>query len=336
MRWHSLPARRRASSPASPGARRQPISLVAPECLPGAATGTGPLTRSASPAPTAIARALVANPQLQIAGAQAHQARARKVQGVALPDPTFGAELDNSKAPFGIGGDTGRILGASITVPFFDKFRLNGRIGSAGIQQSQFDSVAVRQSIASQTLADLRLAARGAAPSGQPRQADSLARDFATKTRARFDAGTVARLDVINADVAVGQVGNELIANERDIANARSSLESPARAAPLGAPIATADSLDVPPPLPELAVLEAAALRSRPELASLQSQRTGARATTQLAREFWLPDLTIGVSTGLPGRSDARVPDHHDLVSYSAALLESQQGRDRPGQVPRG
>ena len=38
------------------------------------------------------------------------------------------------------------------------------------------------------------------------------------------------------------------------------------------------------------------ALRNRPELASLQSQRNGARATTQLAREFWYPDLSIGVA----------------------------------------
>ena len=173
---------------------------------------------------TAVVRALAANPQLLIAGAQAQQARARKVQGVALPDPTFAAEWDNSPAPFGIGGGNGRILGASITVPFFDKFRLNGRIGSAGIHQSEFDSAAVRQAIASQTLQTYDSLLASLRHQANLHQADSLARDFATKTRARFDAGTVARLDVVNADVAVGQVGNQLIANERDIANARASL----------------------------------------------------------------------------------------------------------------
>lgn len=266
-----------------------PELAVAPECQ-LAASDTSCVSRGA-----AIARAVVANPQLRVAGAQADQARAHKVQSVALPDPIFAAELDNSKAPFGVGGYTGKVVGASITVPFIDKFRLNGNIGTAGIQQSQFDSVTVRQAIVSQTsqtydslLAALRRRAN-------LRQGDSLARDFAAKTRARFDAGTVARLDVVNAEVAVGQVGNDLIANERDIANARSSLNR-LLGRRLGAPIFAADSLAVPLSLPDLDVLEQSALRHRPELASLQSQRNGARATTQLAREFWLPDLTVGIS----------------------------------------
>lgn len=280
--------------PGQPGST-SPDVLVAPECLPVASAGTAPGDTLCVTRATAVVRALAANPQLLIAGAQAQQARARKVQGVALPDPMFAAEWDNSPGPFGLGGGNGRILGASITVPFFDKFRLNGRIGTAGIHQSEFDSAAVRQAIASQTLQTYDSLLASLRHQANLHQADSLARDFAVKTRARFDAGTVARLDVVNADVAVGQVGNQLIANERDIANARASLNRLLGRA-LGAPIATADSLYVPPPLPDLAALEAAGVRNRPELASLQSQRNGARATTQLAREFWYPDLSIGVA----------------------------------------
>jgi outer membrane protein TolC len=271
-----------------------PERAVVPECTPRAAD-TSCVTRSG-----AVARALAANPQLQIAGAQANQARARKVAGVALPDPTFGAELDNSKAPLGIGGYTGKVVGASITIPFVDKFRLNGRIGNAGIRQSQFDSVAVQQSIASQTSQTYDSLLAALRHEANLHQADSLARDFATKTRARFEAGTVARLDVVNADVAVGQVGNDLIANERDIANARSSLNR-LLGRPLGAPLGTADTLSVPLPVPDLETLEDAALRHRPELASLESQRAGARAATSLAKEFWLPDLTVGFSKDFLG-----------------------------------
>ena len=266
-----------------------PGLVIAPECTPRAGDSVC-VTRTA-----AIARALIANPQLRIAGAQADQARAGKVQAVALPDPTLGAELDNSKAPFGLGGYTGKVVGASITVPFIDKFRLNGRIGNAGIAQSQFDSITVRHAIASQTSQSYDSLLAALRHRADLREADSLVRDFATKTQARFDAGTVARLDVINANVAVAQVGNDLITNERDIANARASLNR-LLGRPLGAPIAAGDSLGVPAGLPQLADLEAAALRNRPELASLQSQRAGAHATTQLAKEFWLPDLTVGIS----------------------------------------
>ena len=263
--------------------------MLAPECTPRVAD-TICVTRAA-----AIARAVRTNPQLQIAGAQADQARARRVQGVALPDPVFGANLSNSKAPFGIGGYTGKVVGASITVPFIDKFRLNGKIGSAGIQQSQFDSITVRQAVASQTLQTYDSLLAALRRQANLRQADSLARDFAAKTRTRFDAGTVARLDVVNADVAVGQVGNDLIAVERDIGNARSSLNR-LLGRHLGAPIEAADSLGVPAPLPDLPELEAAAFSRRSELASLRSQRAGAHAGTQLAKEFWLPDLTVGFS----------------------------------------
>jgi cobalt-zinc-cadmium efflux system outer membrane protein len=39
-----------------------------------------------------------------------------------------------------------------------------------------------------------------------------------------------------------------------------------------------------------------AAVAARPELGSLKSQEEGARAASGLAREYWLPDLTVGIS----------------------------------------
>jgi cobalt-zinc-cadmium efflux system outer membrane protein len=308
-----------------------PEPTIAPECTPRVGD-TSCVTR-----PGAVARALAANPQLQVAGAQANQARARKVAGVALPDPTLGAELDNSRAPFGIGGYTGKVVGASITIPFVDKFRLNGRIGNAGIRQSQFDSVTVQQSIASQTSQTYDSLLAALRHQANLHQADSLARDFATKTRARFEAGTVARLDVVNADVAVGQVGNELITNERDIANARSSLNR-LLGRPLGAPLSTADTLSVPPPVPDLATLEDAALRNRPELASLESQRAGARASTSLAREFWLPDLTVGYSKDfladpVPGYFTTGISMPIPLLYFNHSKGEIAEARYRESEL---
>jgi cobalt-zinc-cadmium efflux system outer membrane protein len=277
-----------------------PETVVPPECAtpvhPTAAhdsvTRDQPVCLSRS---GAIALALAANPQIEIAGAQAQQARALKIAGVALPDPVGSVEWDGSPAPFGIGGQIDRIVGATITVPFIDKFRLNGRIGTAGIHQSEFDSVAVRQAIASQTAQTYDSLLSALRHHVNLIEADSLAQDFLRKTQARFDAGTVARLDVVNAQVAVAQERNAMIANTRDIANARASLNRLV-GRPLGAPVLTSDSLTVPPALPDQGMLAAAALRNRPELASLQAQLTGARATTSLAREFWLPDFTLGVS----------------------------------------
>jgi outer membrane protein TolC len=126
------------------------------------------------------------------------------------------------------------------------------------------------------------------------REARTLAADFLRRTQARFDAGTAARLDVIQAQVGVAQSDNDLIANERDLANAQASLNRTLGRV-IGAPIAPTDSLSVPPALPDSVDLERIALSNRPELAIIQNRQQGARATTSLVKEFWLPDLNFAV-----------------------------------------
>jgi outer membrane protein TolC len=126
------------------------------------------------------------------------------------------------------------------------------------------------------------------------REALTLANDFLVRTQARFNAGTAARLDVVQAQLSVAQAQNDLIANERDLANAQASLNR-ILGRVIGAPISPVDSLDVPPALPDSSNLEQIALANRPELAILQNQRQGAHLTTSLTKEFWLPDLNFAV-----------------------------------------
>jgi cobalt-zinc-cadmium efflux system outer membrane protein len=123
----------------------------------------------------------------------------------------------------------------------------------------------------------------------------TLTEAFLAKTQARFEAGTAPRLDVIKARVDVAQAENDLIANGRDIVNARAALNR-LLDRPLGAPLTVSDTLALPPDLPRLEALEAAAFASRPDLVGLQRQQEGARATTALAKEYWLPDVIFGLS----------------------------------------
>ncbi len=243
----------------------------------------------------AIALALASNPQLQVAQALTAQARARRVEAVAIPDPDFGVSFEQSSGIFGAGGGAARVVGATLTVPFPDKFRLRGKVGTADVKSAEYDAALTRQTIASATsqVYDSLLAALRR--QRDRREGKALAEDFARKTEARFNAGTTARLDVIKARVDVAQAGNELITSDRDIINARAALNR-LLGRPLGAAVGAADSLGVPPPLPELARLEPAALGARPELASLKSQQEGARAAITLAKEYWLPDIIVGVS----------------------------------------
>ena len=242
-----------------------------------------------------IAEALARNPQLDVAREQTAEARARRVTAVAVPDPAFTAAYDQATGPFAFRGAGSRPVGLELDVPFPDKFRLNNRIGLADIRANESNVRLQQQSIALQASAayDSLLVALG--HRRNLTEASQLAADFLNRTQARFEAGTAAKLDVIQAQVGVAQAQNDLIANDRDVAAAQASLNRVlGRLA--GAPVSPADSLDLPASLPDSTAIEQEALANRPELAIVQHQRQGARANTSLIKEFWLPDLTFAVT----------------------------------------
>lgn len=277
---------------------------------------------SVRPAPTdtlritrvrAVAEALKWNPQLAVAREQTAEAHAQRVQDVSIPDPTGTATLEPQR-----GQPTAKPVTIGIDMPFPDKFRLQYGIGTAGVRQAQAMEQGLTQQIASQTAQtydSLRVALRHQGDLTETRQ---LSADFLTKTQARYAAGTAAKLDVIQAEVAVAQADAALLSNTGDIARARASLNR-LIGRPLGLPIAPADSLGVPPPLPDLETLDAHALSARPELTGLDAQRRGAHASTVLAEEFWLPDITAGSTWDL-GAPDPYYPTTAPLLSLGVSL----------------
>ncbi len=245
------------------------------------------LTRGA-----AIAAALANNPQLDVAREQTAQARARRVQAIAIPDPQLSASLDNQPGFLQLGNAQQKNVALGLSVPFPDKFRLRNTIATADVRSAEFGYTSVRQQLAAQTSRsyDTLLVANRHHAIFQTNRA--LAADFLTKTQARFQGGTAAKLDVLKAQVAVAQADNDLIGAVRDVVTATDAVDR-LIGQPLGTPIAAQDSLELPPPLPDVGLVEQAALDARPELAALSSQQIGARAATSLAREFWLPDFTL-------------------------------------------
>jgi len=243
----------------------------------------------------AIAEALNRNAQLEIAREQTAQARARRVTAIAVPDPTLSAGYDGLSGPFSFGAPgASRPVQVDLDIPFPTKFRLNNKIGWADIRANESNYRLQQQTVAlqaSSTYDSLLVALR---QREILRESRTLAADFLKRTQARFDAGTAAKLDVIQAQVAVAQSDNDLIANERDIATAQAALNRTLGRV-IGAAIVPSDSLAEPPPLPDSASVEQVALANRPELAILQQQQLGARATTSLTKQFWFPDFTMSI-----------------------------------------
>ena len=237
----------------------------------------------------AVDTALARNPSLAVAREQVEQARARAVQATAFPDPSVSGLTTLS----GPESNTGTDLGVSLTVPFPQKFQLKRSVSRGDVQAAEFSYVQLRQATASQTVQAydaLLVALKHEVDLGQGK---ALAEEFLQKTQARFEGGTAARLDVLKAKVDAAAAQNALIANERDISNARAGLNR-LLGRSLGSTVVAADSLEVPRDLPELDPLIATAGASRPELRGLSSQQAGARAATTLASQYWLPDLSIG------------------------------------------
>jgi cobalt-zinc-cadmium efflux system outer membrane protein len=243
----------------------------------------------------AIAEALTRNAQLDVARQQTAQARARRVEQVALPDPQLAASYDAAPGNFSFGGAGARNVAIGVAVPFPTKFWLRDRIGRADVGSFEANYRLQTQVIAaltSQQYDSLLVARKHRDVLLEGRR---LSEDFLKRTQARYAAGTAAKLDVIKAQVELAQADNDLIANERDIANAQVGLNR-FMGRVIGLPIAPLDSLEVPPPLPDSLTIEETALENRPELSQLESEQRGANATTNLLREFWIPDVTLAVS----------------------------------------
>ena len=255
------------------------------------------LTRS-----QAVALAMRANPQLDIAREQTLQVRAQRMQAVAIADPVLTASLDSLTGIHHWGSAPQRPISISGGIPFPDKLRLRNRVGVANIEASELALLLLQQQVAAQAgrLYDSVLVVR--LHERDLRQSRDFATEFLKRTEARFNAGTVPRLDVIKAQVEVAQAANDLIANARDVANADAALNR-TLGRMSGAALIAGDSLDVPAPLPALRVIEDAAIRVRPELRVIAAQQRGAKATTLLVREnAILPDLTVsaGRDVALP------------------------------------
>lgn len=293
-----------AGRPGAPQRDTGRIGATSPATVPATASPSSPGTAAMPQGPAltrraAIDSALAHNPQLEAARQQVAEARARVVQAIAIPDPALSGTLNTENALFG--ASPSRTLGLGVTVPFPDKIRLRGKVAGADVRSAELGYTLLQQQISAQTAQAYDALLVALQHNRDLLEQRQLAQDFLKRTQARYNAGTAAKLDVVRAQVDASSAENDIIANERDIAEARAGLNR-LMGRTLGADIAPGDTLAIPASLPELDALRARAQQLRPELLSLTAQRRGASAATALAREFWLPDFNVGLTgTGQPG-----------------------------------
>lgn len=243
----------------------------------------------------AVDSALAHNPQLRASREQIAEARARVTQATALPDPQLGLSMDTESRIFTPGAGGTKEFGLGVTIPFPTKIYLAGKVAGTDVEAARMSYSQSRQLITSQTVQSYDALLVALRHGDNLREAKRLTDDFLQKTQARYSAGTAAGIDVVRAKVEVSRAENDLIANERDVANARAALNR-LMGRLLGAGVELADTLAVPQPLPPLDELEDRALQVRPEVRSVAAARRGASAATSLAGEYWLPDISVTLS----------------------------------------
>jgi cobalt-zinc-cadmium efflux system outer membrane protein len=259
-------------------------SIVVTCLTPSFASGQGgetPLTLEA-----AFARAIAANRTLAAALLQ-------RPVGIAAvdvarerlnPEVTYEAERETPRQaigfaiPFELGGKRQRridLATAGITVREAEIERVRLEIRSR-VRRSYFALVAANRRAT--LAADLRsLAVR--------------ARDAA---QARFDAGDVPRLEVVQTELALVESENELAAAQGEVRAARAELNA-LFAEPLDRAYALTDDLSTGA-LPSLAQAQERAAASNTDVVVLDRRLAEQTARRDLARALRTPDLTAGAS----------------------------------------
>jgi cobalt-zinc-cadmium efflux system outer membrane protein len=273
---------------------RSRILAVALLAIAAAASAQSPQALSLS-RQQAIDEALSRNPNLAAARAQVEEARAGVVTAAAFADPTFVADVTGQSHIINPSSATGNDQGFGVTIPFPGKRGLRRDVATASLRAAEFNVTLLRQQVASQAAQSYDAILVALRHREDLEQSKQLASDFVEKTKARFLAGTVARVDVVKAETDLAQSETDLFANERATAAARASLNR-IMGRSGGAPLETTDTLEVPGSIAAVEELEKVAESSRPEIASLLAQQEGAKKATTLAHEFWQPDVNLSVT----------------------------------------
>jgi cobalt-zinc-cadmium efflux system outer membrane protein len=229
----------------------------------------------------AIDRALSANPAA---------AAARLRHAVAAAGIDVSRERPNPEARIEIERETPHeAFSFALPVETAGKRRSRVAVGEAALRTSDAEQAQVlavvradvRLAYATQLIAELRLALQ--------RELVTLAARVREAARARFEAGGAPRLDVVQAQLAVAEAENQLVAVEGEAVAARTRLNA-LLAYPLDASIALATPLDAITKPPLAHALEVAR-SSNAELAVLDRRLDEQRARVTLARAMQRPDL---------------------------------------------
>lgn len=171
---------------------------------------------------------------------------------------------------------------------------------------------------------------------------------FAEAARIQYQAGDVARSNVLRSEIELARVQQELVTAETDRANRYATLRS-LTYLPIDAPLELTDPLNFAPVAYQLPNLEALALKNRPDIRSSQLTRDSLESAVRAARLQRRPDFflearhqTLNLADGgTSGRAGIILPLFDlgrisaDVAAARAALTEQQAKLDETTRLAR-
>lgn len=254
-----------------------------------------------------------ANPTLAQAEARWRQALAQVDAARALALPQLGANASASRSGGGNSSTgTGRLYAAGLnlawTPDLWGRVAREREAAGAGAQASAalIDAARLALQLAA-AQGYVRLRALDQSLALQARAETAYARSLQL-TRYQYEAGLVARADVIQAETQLQALRTQVFAIGRQRALEENALALLAGTTPSQLRIAADDAaLPAVPAVPS--AVPSSLLLRRPDVAAAERLVASANARIGVAQSAWLPDLTLSASGALQAGSLARLLD---------------------------
>ncbi len=254
------------------------------------ASTTDALTRQ-----EAIHRALQANPEVAAGKKAWDAARARLTQARAIPDPELELEYEEMPGMTRFGDFGERAFGATQQIESPLKWR---RRSTAARQAAE----AVRMGAYEMTRLDISTRVKvaydgvlfGSKKLDYTREDQRLAQDFLRKAQLRLEAGDVAQLEVLRAEVEAGRAANRVTDAINELAVSRAELNT-LLASERGTGLEIEGDLEYQAVEFELELLQQTAIEHHPDVLGSEWVLQSAQSERALANAAFVPDVTVGL-----------------------------------------
>jgi len=238
----------------------------------------------------AISIALQQNPNIRAALMRYEASVARIKQAKAFPEPAVYWDSDLQPSFFSFGGSAESYVGISQLIEFPGRRHFRGKVAENEAQVASSDTDFARLELILRVKIAFHEILLVQEREKYAQENLTLAQDFLQKAEIRYQAGSVARFEVLRAEVEVARAENQLriASNEVDLAKAKLNF---LLARGIDEPLELEGVLERPPYTPEASQLLKLAGQKRPELKGVRYAIKAEEYAQSLAKLSYFPDL---------------------------------------------